>query len=60
MAESDRLIKISDSWYIETRTGYDGPFDNKLEARQFLTLLKNTEAARNSFSGLQFRGLGKA
>mgnify|MGYP001822727123 CR=1 FL=1 len=54
MDESERIISISGRWYIETRTGYDGPFDNKMEARQFLSLLKNTEAARNEFAGLQF------
>ena len=54
MDNSERIIKISECWYIETRTGYDGPFDNKLEAQQFLSLLKNTEAARNEFAGLQY------
>ena len=54
MNSSERIIKISGYWYIETRTGYDGPFDDKAEARQFLNLLINTEAARNEFAGLQF------
>ena len=46
-------MKISGYWYIETRTGHDVPFDNKMEAKQFLSLLKNTEAARDEFAGLQ-------
>ena len=54
MNKSERIMKISGYWYIETRTGYDGPFDNKMEAKQFLSLLKNTEAARDEFAGLQF------
>ena len=54
MKEASRIKKISGAWYIETRTGYDGPFGNKLEASQFLRLLKCTEAARSEFAGLQF------
>lgn len=54
MKESSRLKKISGNWYIETRMGYDGPFENKAEANQFLNLLKSTEAARSEFAGLQF------
>mgnify|MGYP001813359335 CR=1 FL=1 len=54
MSEASRIKKISGNWYIETRIGYDGPFDSKLEASQFLSLLKSTEAARSEFAGLQF------
>lgn len=54
MSNTSRIKKISGNWYIETRTGYDGPFENKLEASQFLSLLKCTEAARSEFAGLQF------
>ena len=54
MENSKRIIKISGNWYIETHTGYDGPFDNKSEANLFLSLLRSTEAARNEFAGLQF------
>lgn len=54
MQKSNRIIKISGCWYIETRTGYDGPFDDKLEASRFLELLKSTDAARGEFAGLQF------
>ena len=54
MKEANRITKICGDWYIETRTGYDGPFDDKLEASQFIHLLKCTEAARSEFAGLQF------
>ena len=54
MDKLERIIKISGYWYIETRTGYDGPFDNKMEAQQFLSLLNSTETARNEFAGLQY------
>ena len=54
MKNTERLKQISGEWYVETRTGYDGPFDNKSEASQFLSLLRSTEAARNEFAGLQF------
>lgn len=54
MKELNRITKIGGHWYIETRTGYDGPFENELEANQFLSLLKCADAARNEFAGLQF------
>ena len=50
-----RIFKIDQhKWYIETRTGYDGPFDTRHEARQFLDLLQSCEAAREEFAGLDF------
>ena len=54
MKEANRITQICGDWYIETRTGYDGPFEDKLEATQFIHLLKCTEAARSEFAGLQF------
>lgn len=54
MSNTNRITKISGNWYIETRTGYDGPFDSKMEAKQFLSLLIDTEAARSEFAGLQY------
>lgn len=54
MNETDQIIKISGNWYIETKTGYDGPFDDQSQAKQFLRLLKHADAARNEFAGLQF------
>ena len=47
-----RVLKIVDSWYVETRTGYDGPFDNYDEAEAFLRLSQAVEAARVEFAGL--------
>ena len=54
LSEANRIKKISGDWYIATRTGFDGPFENKHEASQFLSLLRSTEAARSEFAGLQF------
>ena len=54
MSEENRIIKVSGAWYIETLTGYAGPFDNKLEAKQYIGLLRSTEAARCEFAGLQY------
>lgn len=50
-----RIVKIdSTKWYIETRTGYDGPFDSQNEAQEFLALLQSCEAVHTEFSGLEF------
>ncbi len=48
------LVEIKNKWFIETRTGYDGPFDSKDEAKEYLQLLKGCDAARSEFAGLEF------
>ena len=49
------MIQISSNkWYIETRTGYDGPFDTEDEAKKYLSLLRSCDAARDEFAGLEF------
>ncbi len=49
-----RIITIREQWFIETRTGYDGPFETKDEAKKYLKLLNSCDAARCEFAGLQF------
>lgn len=46
MADNERVLKLVDSWYIETRTGYDGPFDSYEEAQVFIRLSRTADAAR--------------
>ncbi|VAW93013.1 hypothetical protein MNBD_GAMMA23-825 [hydrothermal vent metagenome] len=48
------LVEIKNKWFIETRTGYDGPFESKDEAKEYLLLLKDCDAARSEFAGLEF------
>lgn len=50
----ERIIKIREKWFVETRTGYDGPFCDEREAEKFLNLLKSCDAARCEFAGLEF------
>ena len=50
----ERIIQIKEKWFIETRTGYDGPFEDKVEAKTYLRLLKSCDAARCEFAGLDF------
>lgn len=50
-----QIVKISNTgWYVETKTGFDGPFDTEKEASSFLDLIKSTNAARDEFAGLQY------
>lgn len=42
------------NWYVETRTGLDGPFDSEKDAIIFLDLIKSSNAARVEFAGLQY------
>lgn len=50
----ERVIRIKDKWFVETRTGYDGPFDDEIKAKKYIRLLKTCDAARCEFSGLAF------
>jgi len=52
MATSQRVIKLLDSWYVQTPTGYDGPFDSYAEAEAYMHLSDTVEAARMEFAGL--------
>ena len=52
VAELTRVLKLVDSWYVETRTGYDGPFESYEEAETFLHLSDTAEVARMEFAGL--------
>jgi len=55
LAKSSQVVKISSNgWYVETRTGFDGPFDSEEEASNFLCLIKSSDAARVEFAGLQY------
>lgn len=52
----DRIVLIGKcDWYVTTVTGFEGPFEDKGEARQYLRLIQATEAARVEFAGLDFR-----
>lgn len=49
------VVQISGSdWYVETKTGFDGPFDTKQEAREFQSLIRISNAARIEFAGLDY------
>ena len=53
--KNSQIVKINNNgWYIETRTGFDGPFDSEQEATVFLNLIKSSDAARVEFAGLQY------
>lgn len=50
-----QVVKINQNgWYVETRTGFDGPFSSEEEASTFLNLVKTSDAARVEFAGLQY------
>ena len=54
-SKNSQIVKISNiGWYIETRTGLDGPFESEKEASTFLDLIKCSNAARVEFAGLQY------
>ena len=52
---STQVVKINQNgWYVETRTGFDGPFSSEKEASTFLNLVRASDAARVEFAGLQY------
>lgn len=52
---NSQVHRISNNgWYVETRTGLDGPFESEVEAISFLDLIKSSNAARVEFAGLQY------
>ena len=54
-SNNSKVHRVSNSaWYVETRTGLDGPFDTEKEAVSFLDLIKCSNAARVEFAGLQY------
>ena len=54
-ANHSHIIKMNkNSWYLESRTGFEGPFSSEKEASTFLNLLKASDAARMEFAGLEF------
>ena len=54
-AKNSQVVKINQNgWYVETRTGFDGPFGSEKEASTFLNLIKASDAARMEFAGLQY------
>lgn len=55
---NSKVHKIgSTGWYVETQTGFDGPFDSEKEAVSFLDLVKCSNAARMEFAGLQYSSI---
>ena len=50
----EHIIRRKEKWVIETRTGYDGPFEDKSEASKYLRLLKSRNKARSEYAGLDF------
>ena len=53
-----KIIQLNGgAWYIESRTGYEGPFESKKEAEYYAALIQSAEAARCEFAGLAFNKL---
>jgi len=53
--QNDQIVKVNNRWYVETRTGFEGPFYKLDEAREYLLLSNTAKAARMvEFAGLSF------
>ncbi|MGD8926916.1 MAG: hypothetical protein PVG20_08685 [Thioalkalispiraceae bacterium] len=52
-SHQNKIIERNELWYIETPTGYEGPFDTRYEARKYLSLCKRADVARVEFAGCE-------
>lgn len=48
-----KIIERNDLWYLETQSGYEGPFDTRSEAKQYQSLQQRAEMARVEFAGIE-------
>jgi len=49
----NKLIQRNEHWYVETQMGFEGPFESKNEAREFLALSDKADSARIEFMGIE-------
>ena len=49
----NKFVERNDLWYIETQTGFEGPFDTRYEAQRYLSLCDRADIARVEFAGLE-------
>lgn len=56
-SKKNQIVKIRDTWYVETRTGYEGPFEKLSDAKKYLLLANTADVARLEFAGLSFSSL---
>lgn len=55
ISKNAQVINIMNkSWYVETQTGLEGPFETENEADIYLNLVRCSDAARVEFAGLAF------
>lgn len=51
---NNRIVQLTEFWYVETKTGYDGPFDSHNEAGKYLQTILDKENRQRKFAGLGF------
>lgn len=56
-SDNNMVLVNNKNWYIETKTGFEGPFESENEAKIYLNLVNSADAARVEFAGLQFSPL---
>ena len=47
-----RVIQRNRVWYVETPTGYEGPFEDLAEAKDFARIRRSADFARLEFADL--------
>jgi len=47
-----RVIEQNQLWYVETPTGYEGPFEDRQEAKDFALLRRGADFARLEMADL--------
>ncbi|VAW99486.1 hypothetical protein MNBD_GAMMA21-1946 [hydrothermal vent metagenome] len=49
----NRLIQRNEHWYVQMQMGFEGPFESKKDACEFLSLSNKADSARIEFMGIE-------
>lgn len=49
----NKIIERNGLFFVETRSGFEGPFDTRYEAKEYQRLRKRADVARVELAGLE-------
>lgn len=51
--QKNKIIEYNERWYIESPSGFEGPFDSRYDAQRYLSSGKQSGAKRVEFTELE-------
>ena len=52
-SRKNKIIERNGLWFVETRSGFEGPFDTRLEAKEYQRLRRRADVARVELAALE-------